>query len=386
MTAGARLRHDSVPMRLYHDAKRAGTWDPRALDLRADARDWARLSVAERDVLLRLATLFEVAEECMTRDLVPLLFAVAREGRLEDELFLATFLADEARHVEFFRRILDEVCRQAGDPDRYQTPSFRKLFADELPAAMHRLLEDRSPAAQAKALVAYTLVGEGVLGEAGYQVFATVLGGGGRAIMAGVREGLRLAQGDEERHLAYGFHVLDRLGAEDRAVWPAVDRRMDALVPLTLGIVSEFFQAYDAMPFGLTLEATVEATMSRFAARWASLDAVRRRAPPAGPAAEEAVRRIAAWLAEQLRPAAIAARRDSSGAICTFAVGPEGARALLVTAEVLDHHSAAEIVAALDAQGVPERLRRPGSCRLTCLRAAGKILVQAPPPPPPPPG
>src|SRR2546425_2227058 len=48
-------------------------------------------------------------------------------SRLEEQLFLTTFLADEAKHTEFFRRVLDEVCRQSGDLQRYQTPSFRRL-------------------------------------------------------------------------------------------------------------------------------------------------------------------------------------------------------------------------------------------------------------------
>jgi len=147
------LRHDSVPMRLYHEAKRLGAWDPRSLDLRRDVDDWARFTVAERDVLLRLTVLFQAAEESMTRDLLPLVMAVVREERLEEQLFLTTFLADEAKHTEFFRRVLDEVCRQSGDLQRYQTPSFRRLFAEQLPVAMRRLLVDPSPTAQAEALV-----------------------------------------------------------------------------------------------------------------------------------------------------------------------------------------------------------------------------------------
>src|SRR5690242_12420332 len=183
------LRHDSTPMRLYHEAKREGAWDPRALDLRRDAEDWARFSVSERDVLLRLTVLFQAAEESMTRDVLPLIMTVVREDRLEEELFLTTFLSEEAKHTEFFRRILDEVCRQSGDLERYQTPSFRRLFSEKLPTAMRGLLEDASPAAQAEALVTYTLVGEGVLGEAGYHVFTTALDSGS-GIMPGFRDGL----------------------------------------------------------------------------------------------------------------------------------------------------------------------------------------------------
>jgi ribonucleoside-diphosphate reductase beta chain len=375
------LRHDSVPMRLYHEAKRLGAWDPRALDLGQDARDWARLTVTERDVLVRLTALFQAAEQSMTRDLLPLLMTVVREDRLEEELFLTTFLSDEAKHTEFFRRILDEVCRQSGDLERYQTPSFRRLFSEKLPTAMRGLLEDSSPAAQAEALVTYTLVGEGVLGEAGYHVFTTALDSGS-GIMPGFRDGLRRAQADEERHMAYGLFLLARVVAADDGVWRVIGRLMDELLLDTLGVVTEFFQPYDAMPFGLTLEATVEYAMGRFAGRWASLEQARERGRVASavPDRETAVRAIVAWVAEQVRPVPVDVSKDGATPIYTFRTGRGASPALLITQEVLDHHAAGEIIAALTVHGVAGRLRERARVRLTCLRAGGKIVIQAPAP------
>ena len=374
------LRHDTVPMRLYHDAKRLGAWDPRSLDLRRDVDDWARFTVAERDVLLRLTVLFQAAEESMTRDLLPLVMAVVREERLEEQLFLTTFLADEAKHTEFFRRVLDEVCRQSGDLQRYQTPSFRHLFAERLPDAMQRLLADPSPAAQAEALVTYSLVGEGVLGDAGYHVFSTALARGDS--MPGFREGLRHSQTDEGRHMAYGLFLLSRLVAEDRAVWSAVSRQMEELLPLTLGIVSEFFEPYDPMPFGLSLDDTVQDAIARFASRWAALEEAkeRGRALAGTPGTEQVVRDILGWVGDQLQPVPIEVRREGTGPVYTFHVGSGRASegALLITQEVVAHHTAADVIAALRAHRVPERLRAAGRRRLTCISAGGKIIVQPP--------
>jgi ribonucleoside-diphosphate reductase beta chain len=372
------LHHDSVPMRLYHEAKRLGAWDPRSLDLRRDARDWARLSVGERDVLLRLTVLFQVAEQTMTRDAVPLLLSVGREDRLEEMLFLTTFLAEEARHTELFRRVLDEVCHQSGDPQRYQTASFQRLFADELPRAMNGLVADASPAAQAEALVTYTLVGEGVLGEAGYHVFTAALAG--RGLMPGLRDGLERAQRDEERHMAYGLFRLAHLVRTDPSVWNAISRRMDELLPLTLGIVSEFFEPYDPMPFGLSLDDTVQFTVARYASRWALLEEVRERERPGpGPrSAAETARDVMAWLNAQLHPAPVAMQGEGAAGVYTFHVGPGGASVLLITREVLDRHTAADVIATLGAHAVAERLRQPHRVRLTCLRAGGKIIVQPP--------
>lgn len=371
------LRHDSLPMRLYHESKRLGAWDPRSLDLRRDVEDWARFTVAERDVLLRLTVLFQAAEESMTRDLMPLVLSVAREDRLEETLFLTSFLAEEAKHTEFFRRVLDEVCRQSGDLQRYQTPSFRRLFAEQLPTAMQRLLTDPTPAAQAEALVTYSLVGEGVLGDAGYHAFSSALTAGDR--MPGFRDGLARAQADEGRHLTYGLHVLGRLVAEDREVWGAVSRRMEELLPLTLGIVSEFFEAYDPMPFGLSLDDTIQDAIARFAGRWAALEEARAQGQAGAPNADRTVREVLGWVGEQLQPVTVDMRREGTSPVYTFRVGSARASSvLLITQEVLGQHASTDIIAALRAHRVPERLRSAGRTRLTCVNARGKIIVQPP--------
>src|SRR3989449_10173052 len=169
-------------------------------------------------------------------------------------LWFVFFFSSRRRHTRCSRDWSSDVCSSD-----LQTPSFRKLFSEKLPASMRGLLADASPAAQAQALVTYTLVGEGVLGEAGYHVFTAALEHGG--LMPGFREGLRLAQADEDRHMAYGLHLLSRLVAEDEAVWGVIQARMDDLLPATLGVVTEFFQPYDAMPFGLTLDAVIEYAM-----------------------------------------------------------------------------------------------------------------------------
>ncbi|HEX2646080.1 MAG TPA: R2-like ligand-binding oxidase, partial [Candidatus Dormibacteraeota bacterium] len=366
------LRHDSLPMRLYHEAKRLGAWDPRDLELESDAGDWARLSVVERDVVLRLTALFLAAEESMTRDLLPLLMTVVREDRLEEELFLTTFLAEEAKHTEFFRRVLDEVCRQSGELTRFQTPSFRRLFSEKLPTAMKRLLVDASPTAQAEALVTYTLVGEGVLGDAGYHVLARALDG----IMPGFRAGLARAQADEARHMAYGQFLLSRLVATDADVWDAIGRRMDDLLPVTLGIVSEFFEPYDQMPFGLSLADTIEFAIAQFAARWAELEQAReksRRRPasggrvtPTGDREAGAVSEIRAWLSRAIHTTTIEVGRDATGRVWVFQVGPERVPRLLITQDVLDRHTPGEILAALGERvGALTASRRS---RLTCMR------------------
>ena len=241
------------PMRLWHKAKRLGIWDPRDLDFEQDAADWRALADDERDVLLRLTSLFAAGEESVALDLLPLIGVVAAEGRLEEEMYLAAFLWEEAKHVELFRRFLDEVADETGDLSRYHTASYRTVFYDELPSALGRLRDDPSPVAQARAAVTYNMIVEGVLAETGYHAYLTVLERNG--ILPGMQRAVAYLKADEARHMAYGVYLLSRLVAEHGdPVWQAVEQRMGELLGPALGVVEEVFAAYETMPFGLTRE------------------------------------------------------------------------------------------------------------------------------------
>src|SRR2546429_1697974 len=90
--ASAAARRDPAARRLYEKAKQLGTWDPAKIDFAADVADWPRLEDDERDLLLRVLSLFLAGEEAVTRDLLPLAFVVANEGRFDDELFVTAWL------------------------------------------------------------------------------------------------------------------------------------------------------------------------------------------------------------------------------------------------------------------------------------------------------
>lgn len=244
------LDRSSLPMRLFEKAKVRGIWNPSEIDFAQDRSDWTGLAADEQDLLLRLTTLFLGGEESVARDLVPLIATVAAEGRLEEELYLATFLFEEAKHVDLFRRFLDEVAGVSTDLSHYQGPSYRQLICEELPRSLARLHRDRSPEAQAEASVTYNLVVEGILAETGYHGYFSALDRGG--ILPGMRTGVSRLQEDESRHIAYGVHLLSRLLLEHGdAVRAAIERRFSELVPLALGVVQEIFQPYSAVPFGL---------------------------------------------------------------------------------------------------------------------------------------
>ena len=268
------LDHSLLPMTLWRKAKKLGTWDPLDIDLEQDRRDWQALSAAEHEVLLHLTSLFAAGEESVTVDLLPLIGVIAQEGRLEEEIYLTSFLWEEAKHVEAFRRFLDVVAEHDADLSRFHSPSYRAIFSVELPAALQRLRHDSSPIAQAGASVTYNMIVEGVLAETGYHAYHAMLERNG--ILPGMQQIVSLLKKDESRHIAYGVFLLSRLVAEHgEEVWEAIQSRMGELMPLAIGTIGEIFDAYQEMPFGLELEHFVNFASAQFESRLARLERAR---------------------------------------------------------------------------------------------------------------
>ncbi|ABY36517.1 MAG TPA: R2-like ligand-binding oxidase [Chloroflexus aurantiacus] len=265
VTTSRGLNRNSPPMRLFEKAKRFGIWNPSLIDLSRDIRDWEQLRDEERDLLLRLTALFQAGEEAVTLDLLPLIRTIAREGRLEEELYLTTFLFEEAKHTDFFARFISEVARVDPDLSRYHTASYRALIYEALPAALHRLDHDPSPLNLAEASLTYNMIVEGVLAETGYHAYFTILDS--QDIMPGTREGIRLLKQDESRHIAYGVYLLSRLIATDPQVWDHIVERMNELVLYAMGVIDEIFACYDPMPFNLQIETFSTFALNQFQRR-----------------------------------------------------------------------------------------------------------------------
>ncbi|MCB1036062.1 MAG: R2-like ligand-binding oxidase [Acidobacteria bacterium] len=262
------LDFDSPPMRLWEKAKRMGIWNPQDVDFSTDRQHWLALDDGQQDLLLRLASLFEAGEESVTLDLLPLIQVVAAEGRLEEEMYLTSFLWEEAKHVEAFRRFFDKVAQEKRDLSHFHGTSYRRIFCQELPEALGALRHDASPAAQARASVTYNMIVEGVLAETGYHVYHAVLRDNG--ILPGMQEVVAHLKADESRHLAYGVFLLSRLVAEHGdEVWQTIEERMNELLEPAIGVIQEVFDAYDPahVPFGLELDPFIEFAMGQFQKR-----------------------------------------------------------------------------------------------------------------------
>ncbi|MCB8942609.1 MAG: R2-like ligand-binding oxidase [Ardenticatenaceae bacterium] len=274
VTTSRGLRRDAPPMRLFEKAKRLGVWNPSDIDLSQDMADWQGLTAEEQDILLNLTALFQAGEEAVTLDLLPLIMTVAAEGRLEEELFLTTFLFEEAKHTDFFHRFLTEVAQLASfDLSHYHLENYRALFYEALPQALQGLRHDPSPAAQVRASVTYNMIVEGMLAETGYEAYFKVLEENG--ILPGTRQGIYLLKQDESRHIAYGIYLLSRLVAVDAGLWQVVEETMNELLMPAIAVIGDVFGRYEVAPFGLVEADFVDFAMGQFEKRIERLERAR---------------------------------------------------------------------------------------------------------------
>lgn len=274
------LNRELPPMRLFEKAKKYGIWNPSDFDFTKDKQNWAGFTDEEKDLILHLLSLFVAGEEAVTLDLLPLIQAIAQEGRIEEEMFLTTFLFEEAKHVDFFRRFMDEVVLSPSplgeglevrsDLSRFHGDNYRQIFYEALPNALNALRSDPSPASQIQASVTYNMVVEGVLAETGYHAFFTMLER--NDLLPALRKGISLLKQDESRHIAYGVYLLSRLIAEHPQEWDNLQTQMNTLLPSAIGVIGDAFARYEVVPFGLVEDDFVNYAMNQFSKRFERLE------------------------------------------------------------------------------------------------------------------
>jgi ribonucleoside-diphosphate reductase beta chain len=268
------MTRKSEALELYQLAKKY-RWDPAAIDLTTDARDWAALQLREQDILNNLCSMFIAGEEAVASDLAPLLWRVGkRGGQRADEMFLTTQLFDESLHVEFFDRWFREVVCAPVDRAGYYGPSYRAVFFAALPSALDDLLTDASSQALARAYLTYHIIVEGTLAETGYH--AAFLACQRRSVLPGLVRGFEHIKQDESRHIAYGLLALQNLLEAEPALWDYYNDTLNELLNHALGVVPEALERYgDDIPFGISLSEMTEYAMDQFGKRLAVIERVK---------------------------------------------------------------------------------------------------------------
>lgn len=264
------LDFDSFPMKLFQKAKVYGIWNPLDIDLSADKKQWQEFSNDEQNIVSHLAALFMAGEEAVTLDLLPLIQTIAREGRIEEEIFLTSFLWEEAKHTEFFSNYVQQVMGRSNDFASYHGPMYKSLFYEKLPKALNALQNDASPQAQLKASVTYNMIVEGTLAETGYAAFSKMLKE--NDLLPGLLNGIEKLKQDESRHIAYGLFLINRLLDENPGHSETVETELEELLYDATNVIHEIFSRYDDIPFGLEKDWFLNHAIQQFQNRMAKLN------------------------------------------------------------------------------------------------------------------
>lgn len=228
--AGQELKE---PQGLYRDWEE-GQWNPFAIDLAEDAGQWAALSEEDRGLVYWGLSSLMVGEERITTKFSGLVMAYDSE---EEESFLTTQQVDEARHMQFYKRVQDEVI---ADPatiaehvarSREQLgPSFGVIFDEVLVQAHERLAASpRDREGKIEFVTTYHLVIESTLGLTAFNFITRYLERDG--LLPGFREGYGLIHKDEQRHIAYGVWFLREAVKADAGGADAVRGSLRRLLP-----------------------------------------------------------------------------------------------------------------------------------------------------------
>src|SRR6266849_151578 len=161
-------------------------WAVSDLDFAVDVQHWENLPATTRQVMQNTMTLFFIGEQAVTDTLAPLLYATPNE---DERIFLATQIADEARHTVFFQRFFEEVLGVGGGLHAAleaigprTSEGFRKIFD-------HQLIE-------------------GYLALTGQRTLLRTLRNVG--MMPGFVAGFTAVSRDESRHIGFGVLALRR--------------------------------------------------------------------------------------------------------------------------------------------------------------------------------
>ncbi len=274
-TNGKGLDRNCLPMRLWHKAKKFGIWNPSDIDFSQDVIDFKTLTEVETEFLLLAISQFQAGEEAVTLDLLPLIMAIAKEGRLEEELFLTSFLWEEAKHVDGFNRWISEVTPFGGkEIESNHVPSYQFILNEVLPQTLGALVSDPSPVNQVKASTTYNMIVEGVLAETGYYGLYKIVDS--HKIFPGLKTFIGKLKQDESRHIAYGIYLISRLVSENGdEVWDAFQEHMNMLLVPSMKLVEETYGKHDVIPFGVDLNDLMNYAMGQFQKRLKRIEKAR---------------------------------------------------------------------------------------------------------------
>ena len=215
-------------------------WSSESFDFTRDAEEWASdlWTDEQRRYMQWSLSSFFLGEERVTTELLP--FAIAAPTD-DQRIFLASQIADEARHCVFFDRFYREVfgadAKTIAENLAAQRPKmnaeYLQLFDGILHDAAETLRKDPSDLeALVRGITVYMIVIEGTLALTGARFILRYLKQEDR--MPGFRDGFTHVNRDESRHVGFGVKFLCDAIKEDERYRRAVQDTLRETLPVAV--------------------------------------------------------------------------------------------------------------------------------------------------------
>ena len=205
-------------------------WLTQEVDFSQDREDWHGFPEEERYQRMYGLSSFFIGEQKVTEELGPMMRAAPTQDM---QVFLATQIADEARHVRFFDRFYSEVgvleseslAARLKETEKHLNPAFNVLFDEMLGSRVRTLAEDpTNMTALVEAVTLYHMVIEGMLALTGQHYIIDFNEREGT--LPGFVRGFNFVARDEHRHVAFGARFLRDAVAEDPSYREAIQRAL----------------------------------------------------------------------------------------------------------------------------------------------------------------
>jgi ribonucleoside-diphosphate reductase beta chain len=214
-------------------------WNSEVFDFTVDAEQWNDDSVfspeQKRFMLFSLSEFF-LGEERVTTELLP--FAIAAPTD-DQRIFLASQIADEARHCVFFDRFYREVigsdAKTIADNLNIQRANVNDDFKQLFDGVLHDVADElrRDPSnmeALVRGVTVYMIVIEGTLALTGARFILRSLKEMDR--LPGFRDGFTHVNRDESRHVGFGVKFLADAIKEDERYKEIVRETLQETLPV----------------------------------------------------------------------------------------------------------------------------------------------------------
>lgn len=214
-------------------------WNSESFDFTADAAEWNDDSIwtaEEKRFMVWSLSEFFLGEERVTTELLP--FAIAAPTD-DQRIFLASQIADEARHCVFFDRFYREVLGSEAETiaenlaaqREHVNEHWSELFDGILHDCAETLRKDPSDMeALVRGITVYMIVIEGTLALTGARFILSSLKQMDR--LPGFRDGFTHVNRDESRHVGFGVKFLADAIREDERHKQIVRETLQETLPV----------------------------------------------------------------------------------------------------------------------------------------------------------